>query len=88
MKDVFYKIAAVFLLLLAGCKVDTFEEIKSLTQTVSLVQAGSGQVALKPDGLTIDKTNMVVSRTMGVAYAGYDANEPFTFNLSSQTATS
>lgn len=71
----------ISLLLLACCKVDTLQDIKGLEPTVSLVQTGAGLVTLKPEDLTIDKTNSLVRRTLGISYAGYQLNETFTANV-------
>lgn len=81
MKDTFHIIAAISLLALASCKVDTLADIKGITPTVSLVQTGAGQVSLRLEDLTIDKTNMVLRKTLGIAYAGYEANQSFTADV-------
>ena len=64
--------------LLACCKVDTLEDIKALEPAISLVQTGAGQVTLKPEDLVIDKANSLATKTLGISYAGYQANEAFT----------
>lgn len=66
------------LLPLACCKVDTLKDIKGLEPSVSLVQVQDGEVTLKPEDFTIDKTNLLVRRTLGISYAGYQQNEAFT----------
>jgi hypothetical protein len=85
MKKLFHMLAACVAWLLAcavgGCKVDTLEDIKSLTPKVSLVQTGSGQVSLKPDDMVVDKDRSLLRKTLGIAYAGYDRNQAFTADV-------
>lgn len=79
MKNAFHLI--LVLCLLGSCKVDTLEDIKALEPAVSLVQTGSGMVSLKPDDMTVDKTSLLVRKTLGVSYSGYEPNEAFTAAL-------
>ncbi|WP_142688461.1 DUF5013 domain-containing protein [Chitinophaga polysaccharea] len=76
---------ALLLLSLAACKVDTLKDIKAREPSVSLVQTGQGSVSLKPEDLSIDKTNLLVRKTLGISYAAYRGNETFnaTVTLSS-----
>jgi Domain of unknown function (DUF5013) len=82
MENIWNKIRVILvvtgLLPLACCQVDTLKDIKGLEASVSLVQVQDGEVALKPEDVTIDKTNLLVRKTLGISYAGYQPNEAFT----------
>lgn len=81
MKNVFLLILGAGLWSLASCKVDTLKDIKALEPSVSLVQTGAGSVSLKPEDLEVDKMNLLVRKTLGIAYAGYAPNETFTASV-------
>ncbi|MBO9154740.1 DUF5013 domain-containing protein [Chitinophaga sp. GCM10012297] len=81
MKNVFLLILATGLQALVSCSVDTLKDIRALEPKVSLVQTGAGTVSLKPEDMVVDKTNLLVRRTLGVSYAGFDPNETFTVTV-------
>jgi len=67
--------------LLGACRVDTLKEIKNIEPSISLVQTGSGTIKLTPDDIEVDKENLLISRTLGISYAGYNANDPFSTDI-------
>lgn len=75
------RILIAAIILLSSCKVYIDKEISGIPPTVSLVQTQGGTITLKPEALTVDKANLLVKKTLGVAYAGYESNETFTANV-------
>jgi hypothetical protein len=67
--------------LLAACEVDTLKEVKDIEPVVSLVQVGDGSVALKADGLTVDRERRMFRKSFGLALSGFQSSQGFSADL-------